>query len=123
MSAASIVSEFIRRVVAKDFDGALELVTEDVEYDNVPIAKVVGPEAVRGILEPFLGGCTAAEWVVLHQIESGDVVMNERIDRFEMAGRWIELPVAGLFVIRDGRIALWRDYFDAATLTRAMSGD
>jgi len=29
-----------------------------------------------------------------------------------------EIPVAGLFVLRDGRIALWRDYFDLATYRR-----
>jgi limonene-1,2-epoxide hydrolase len=48
-------------------------------------------------------------------VGEADVVMNERFDRFLVGGRWIEVPVAGLFVLRDGRIALWRDYFDAAT--------
>ena len=50
-----------------------------------------------------------------HKVGEADIVMNERFDRFLVAGRWIEVPVAGLFVLRDGRIALWRDYFDAAT--------
>jgi limonene-1,2-epoxide hydrolase len=31
------------------------------------------------------------------------------------------LPVAGIFEIRDGRITLWRDYFDKATLLDAMT--
>ena len=44
--------------------------------------------------------------------------MNERLDRFQLGGGWVEVPVAGLFVLRDGRIALWRDYFDLATYRR-----
>jgi limonene-1,2-epoxide hydrolase len=48
-------------------------------------------------------------------------VLNEREDRFEIHGRWVTLPVAGVFEIRDGMIVLWRDYFDRATLIEAMS--
>jgi limonene-1,2-epoxide hydrolase len=48
-------------------------------------------------------------------------VLNEREDRFEIHGRWVTLPVAGIFEIRDGRITLWRDYFDKATLLDAMT--
>jgi limonene-1,2-epoxide hydrolase len=49
-------------------------------------------------------------------------VMNERTDRFEMGGRWIELPVAGLFTVQDGKITLWRDYFDDATFRQQLAG-
>ena len=42
-------------------------------------------------------------------------------DRFEIHGRWVTLPVAGIFEIRDGLITLWRDYFDKATLLEAMT--
>jgi limonene-1,2-epoxide hydrolase len=44
--------------------------------------------------------------------------MNERLDRFLVDGRWIEVPVAGLFRLRNGRISLWRDYFDLETYRR-----
>jgi limonene-1,2-epoxide hydrolase len=53
------------------------------------------------------------EWTVHHQAAQGDVVMNERTDTFTLAdGRELAIPVAGLFVLRDGRVRLWRDYFD-----------
>jgi limonene-1,2-epoxide hydrolase len=32
------------------------------------------------------------------------------------------LAVAGLFIVRDGKIVLWRDYFDLGAFQRAMSG-
>ncbi len=122
MSAEQTVTTFIRALEHKDLDAALALVTDDVEYDNVPMGKRFGPAAIREGLEPFFAPCTAIDWVILHQVASGDVVMNERLDRFEIGGRWIELPVAGLFVLRDGRIALWRDYFDLGMFQKAMAG-
>jgi len=102
----------------KDIDAALALVTDDVGYDNVPIGTVTGPDGIRGALGRLLGTAERIEWVTRHQVGAGDVVMNERLDRFQLDGRWVEVPVAGLFVLRDGRIALWRDYFDLATYRR-----
>ena len=122
MTPGEIVNTFIAAIVAKDLDAALALVTDDVEYDNVPMAKVHGPDGIRSALEPFMTSVGRVEWVIHHQIEQGDVVMNERVDRFELGDRWMELPVAGLFVLRDGRIALWRDYFDLGTFEREMAG-
>ncbi len=121
-TAADIVNTFIARICALDLDGALELVTDDVEYDNVPIGKVHGAEGIRTTLAPFVAGFTAVEWVTHHQVSDERVVMNERTDRFQQGDRWIELDVAGLFIVRDGKIALWRDYFDLAAFQKAMAG-
>ena len=90
----------------------------DVVYDNVPIGAVAGPDSIRIALSRLLGAAERIEWVTHYQVVAGDVVMNERLDRFQLGGRWVEVPVAGLFVLRDGRIALWRDYFDLATYRR-----
>lgn len=112
-SASEVVTAFIAAIESGDLDAALTMVTDDVVYDNVPLGPVTGPDEVRRILA---GGVSAAaeriEWVVSHQVAEGDVVMNERVDRFLIGGEWLEIPLAGLFVLRDGRIAVWRDYFD-----------
>lgn len=119
---ADVVNRFIAAIEQHDLPAALALVTDDCEYDNVPIGKVHGPQGVQQVLGPFLDGFEEVEWVVRQQVASGTaddgIVMNERLDRFRRGDRWVELPVAGLFVVRGGRIALWRDYFDLATLTR-----
>jgi limonene-1,2-epoxide hydrolase len=116
MTAEAVVDEFISRVVAKDLDGACELVTDDVEYDNVPMGPVSGPEGIKAVLGPMVA-VDEVEFVIRRQLAVGDTVMNERIDRFRLGDRWIELPVAGVFVVNDeDRIVLWRDYFDLPTL-------
>jgi limonene-1,2-epoxide hydrolase len=123
VDAACVVEEFIRAIERHDLDAALELVTDDVVYDNVPMGAVHGPEGMRRTLEPFLAVTGATVWQIHRQVAGGDVVMNERTDRFELHdGRQIELAVAGVFVVRDGRIALWRDYFDLGSFRAQFEG-
>lgn len=124
-SPGQLVTSFIEAIERKDLPGALGLLASECEYDNVPMGKVHGADAVSATLAPFLAGFDTVEWIVHHQASHGDldrgVVLNERLDRFGKDGRWLELPVAGLFLVEDGRISLWRDYFDRDTLLRQMA--
>ena len=121
----AFVTAFIESIQGHRLTAALEMVSDDCEYDNVPITKVFGRSAIEQTLGGFLAECSAYEWLIHHQVSSGDlehgVVMNERTDRFEIDGRWIDLDVAGLFVISNGKIALWRDYFDREIFTKALA--
>lgn len=126
MTPDELVRTFIKHIEAKDLDSACALMSDDCEYDNVPMAKVFGIEAVKQVLGPFTAGCSEIDWVIVRQCSAGDmtsgVVLNERIDRFKMGERWVELPLAGVFEVKNGKIALWRDYFDLATFQKAMAG-
>ncbi len=116
MTPDDVVTALVRACEARNLDAVMALVTDDIEYDNVPIGKVFGPEGVRKVLS---GGVSEAasevEWVVHRQVSSGSTVMNERTDRFLVDGRWIEIPIAAVFEVRDGQVSLWRDYFDVET--------
>jgi limonene-1,2-epoxide hydrolase len=116
-----LVTTLIKANEARDIDALLGVLAEDARYENVPMSPLEGHAEIKAMLEGFLGSAKTIEWEVLHQVEQGDVVMNERIDRFEMAdGKKIALRVAGVFEIRDGKITLWRDYFDLAEFTNQM---
>ncbi len=121
MGAEEIVNEFMARVVRMDLDAACELVSDDVEYDNVPIAKVIGPDGIKSVLGQMVGMVDEVDWVIHRQVAAGSLVLNERTDRFGKDGKWIELPVAGVFEVIDGRITLWRDYFDMTTFTDQLT--
>jgi limonene-1,2-epoxide hydrolase len=116
MTPIETVRTFIDRICAKDLDGACELVTDGVEYDNVPMGKQVGPQGIKDLLGPLIADgapVEETEFVIHREAATGNIVMNERTDRFRVGDRWVELPVAGVFVVDDdGRISLWRDYFD-----------
>jgi limonene-1,2-epoxide hydrolase len=117
------VNAFCAAAAKRDYDTAFAYLAEDVEYQNMPLPPVHGHAGVRETLEALLAVCTDSEWVVHRQLAAGTTVMNERTDRFQMHGRWVDLPVAGVFEVQDGQIVLWRDYFDLPTIVNAMTPD
>ena len=123
MTPGELVTALVRACEVRDLDRVCSLVTDDIEYDNVPMGKVYGPEGVRKVLSAGVTQeATDIEWRVLEQIEQGDIVMNERVDCFLVNGSWIEIPIAALFKVRDGKICLWRDYFDLDTYRKQRAG-
>lgn len=115
MTPLEIVEEFISALERKDIDSAISLLADDCEYDNVPMGKMFGSENVREFLGPMIENCSSVDWPVHRSSSSGNIVFNERLDRFEMGGNWIEIPVCGVWEVIDEKITLWRDYFDLAT--------
>jgi limonene-1,2-epoxide hydrolase len=121
MTPLETVNAFMTAAATRDYDTALGLLSDDVEYQNMPLPPVRGQQAVKDTLDVLLATTQSSEWVVHRELAAGNLVMNERTDRFLVQGRWLELPVAGVFELRDGRIALWRDYFDLQTFMGQMS--
>ena len=94
--------------------------TEDGVYHNMPAAPVQGRAAIEQFIRGFTASWTKTDWEIKSLLEQGDVVIAERIDRTRAGEKRVDLPCTGVFEIRDGRIACWRDYFDLGTYTRAM---
>jgi limonene-1,2-epoxide hydrolase len=120
VTSSETVTAFVQAIERKDLDAALAMVAGDCEYDNVPLGKVHGRQAMREALEPMIGAASSIEWIVHRQAAEGPLVFNERLDRFEMPFGWIEVPVSGVFEVHDGLITLWRDYFDEGTYRRQL---
>ncbi len=121
MTPAETVTTFIEAIECKDIAAAVALVTADVSYENMPFDPIVGPDAMAQTLEGFLAPAGEVEWQILRQVEVGELVMNERLDRFKIGHGWLELPIAGVFEVNGGRISLWRDYFDINTYTTQLT--
>jgi limonene-1,2-epoxide hydrolase len=120
--ATAIVRSFCEAWSRRDAGEIAAYFADDAVYHNIPMEPVRGAAAIRPWLERFLLGCSSVEFELLRIAASENIVFTERLDRFEQGGRRIELPVAGVFELRDGRIAAWRDYFDLATWTRQAAG-
>lgn len=121
-SPNDVVTAFIQAIERIDIDAAVEMLADDVSYENVPMQPISGREGVRATLAGFLGAASEVEWPVSSQFEHGGRVANERVDRFKIGEGWLEMPVAGFFEVNDeGLITLWRDYFDLATYTDQMA--
>jgi limonene-1,2-epoxide hydrolase len=121
-SADIVVSEFCRQWSQPDPEQLATWFTEDAVYHNIPMPPAEGREAIRDFIAGFTAAVDGIDFQVHRQLAQGDVVMNERTDvmRFK-DGRELALPVMGVFEVRDGKIAVWRDYFDMATVTAAFT--
>lgn len=122
MSALDTVRSFIAAIEARDLDAAGALLAEDVVYHNVPIDPIHGRDATISMLGMFSAPCTGIEWVIVREMEQGNVVVNERVDRFGYPNGWLDLPVMGVWEVGDdGLITLWRDYFDMGTYMNRLA--
>ncbi len=113
-----VVNDFCKAWVRRNLDEIMAFFTDDAVYHNIPMAPAKGKDAIRNVINMFLPVASAVEFKILKTAASGDIVMNERVDIFQMGDKRVELPVAGVFEVRGGKIAAWRDYFDLATWTR-----
>ena len=119
--AEAIVNAFMAEFDAEhpDADTLASYFTEDAVYHNMPMAPAEGIDAVKAALTG-VSQMTSRGWEVLHSAANGDFVLNERVDRFDMGGTEVSVQVCGVFEIRDGKIARWRDYFDMASFQKQM---
>jgi len=117
------VRRFVESFRTRDLDRILGFFTDDCVYHNIPMDAVKGPEAIKAVLQSFVGMSTAIEFELLQIAENeAGVVLTERVDKFEIGGKWVALPVMGVFELRDGKISAWRDYFDLAQFTKQLPG-
>lgn len=120
-SPEQLVQDFCAAWSRLDLDELMEYFAPDAVYHNMPGPPLEGHDAVREGIGRFLSGWDETVWEVVNIAAAGNVVFAERVDRTQAGGRSVDLPVTGVFEVRDGLIAAWRDYFDLATYQRAMS--
>ena len=122
-SAGEVVREFTLAMREGDLDHAFDdLATDDIVFENVPMqppAQVVsGREVVKQRLAALYAIGKAEKFDIVSQVENGDVVMHERVDSYRFPpglfpkGDVFVMRIASVFNVRDGRVALWRDYYD-----------
>lgn len=112
-----IIDQFMQAWNQRNLEQIMDFFHEDAEYCNIPMGPPhIGKAAIREFIEGFLNSLEDIEFIVHHQLcdDANGVVMNERTDRINLAGKTIDLPVMGVFLLHDGLIQQWRDYFDMA---------
>jgi limonene-1,2-epoxide hydrolase len=61
---------------------------------------------------PFLKNLKLVDWEMIRSTAMGPMVINERVDHFYAHdSKYDNHPrIAGMFIVRNGKIAVWRDY-------------
>lgn len=117
-----IVRDFIAAWSTLDADRIVSFFAEDGVYHNMPIQPVAGRAALKPFIAAFLNGWSKTDWEIVTLVSSGDTVIAERVDRTRVGDKPVDLPCCGVFEMHDGKIKVWRDYFDMTTYTRALAG-
>lgn len=112
------VEVFLNALADEDFDTADAALADDVVYHNVGLPIIHGRHATVKLFRRMQG--RAAFQVKTHRIAAdGSAVLTERTDALIIGPLRLQFWVCGVFEVRDGRITLWRDYFDFFDMFKA----
>ena len=108
-----IVTQFCLDWAKQDVKLLAGYLADDIEYQMYEgRPDIVGREQFIAELGGFLSGLKEVKWEILRSHAIGELVINERVDHFiaEDESKSFHLPIAGVFLVRDGKIKMWKDY-------------
>ena len=113
MIASDIALGFFQAWNNRSLNGIIEFLSEDCIYHNMPMEPINGRSEIEAYIAPVIDTTLSIEWNVLAIAEDAKGrILNERLDRLKFSQGWLEIPIMGLLEFSEGRISLWRDYFD-----------
>ena len=114
-----LVRDFLGAWVDCDIETICSAFAHDAIYHNVPVKPIEGIDGIRAIFEAFLAAFEQAELDIVTLAAEPGLVLAERVDYFTMKdGRKVVLPVTGVFIVENGEITRFSDYFDLADFER-----
>lgn len=119
---AAVIRDFVAAWSRLDAAELAGYFAADGVYHNIPAAPVQGREAIEAFIAGFIKPWAATEWDLVNLCVAGDLVVAERVDRTRLGERAVELPCCGVFEMQDGKIKVWRDYFDMQTYLKGLAG-
>jgi ketosteroid isomerase-like protein len=114
-----VVAEMWERLYAKDWDGLAARLAPDAFYEDVPAPDpgARGPENVVKRLRIGLDPVVRFEHDVHRTVAEGDSVVVEHTETWHFeTGEKVVNHFTTVHEVRDGKVALWRDYWDLGTL-------
>ena len=116
---AHTVEVLLSSLQDQDFDTAAAVLDENLVYQNVGLPTIRGRARAMKLLRGMEG--RARFEVKTHRIAvNGSSVLTERTDVLVFGPVRLQFWVCGVFEVSDGRITLWRDYFDVWDMTKAL---
>lgn len=117
----AVAREMIAAWKVSDWRKVADLFAENGVLRSMMLEPVVGRAAIYDRVAAL--GKGAPDGVTLDVTHMGVIdglVFMERTDRFVYNGKPGAVPVVGVLDIRDGKVQEWREYYDRASLLRAL---
>ena len=121
-SNIDVVKQFVEAWSRLDVEELVSFFAQDGIYHNMPTGPVQGHEALGKFITDFSANWQNTRWELLNIVGDGNIVIAERRDKTRIADKAVDLPCTGVFEMESGKIKVWRDYFDLATYTKAITG-
>jgi limonene-1,2-epoxide hydrolase len=120
-----IVSNFCALMEHRDAAALKHYLSDDAVYQNVGMPATVGADAiVENLGQQFALFPDSYSYKMINIAASGDTVLTERLDMIKTpSGEVVGVPVMGTFVVHDGKIARWTDYWDTTLPMKMMTGE
>jgi limonene-1,2-epoxide hydrolase len=117
---ARTVESFLTALQDQDIDAAGAVLDEHLVYQNVGFPTIRGRARAIKLFRSMEG--RAGFEVKTHRIAvNGSTVLTERTDAMVFGRLRLQFWVCGVFEVTDGRITLWRDYFDMFDFAKALA--
>ncbi|MCX4095675.1 limonene-1,2-epoxide hydrolase family protein [Nocardia sp. alder85J] len=124
-TAGDTVRRFCAAFASKDTAQLRPYLTPSTVFENIPLPeehrRIVGTDDIVGVLQAKFAICEEVDFRLLSLAEEGNVVFTERVDYFRFpAGTFPksdiqEWSVCARWEVTDGKITLWRDYYDVGS--------
>ncbi|TGD86458.1 limonene-1,2-epoxide hydrolase [Mycolicibacterium sp. CH28] len=117
---AHTVEVFLSALQDEDLATADAQLDDNLIYENVGFPTIRGRARTMKLFRRMQG--KAGFQVKIHRIAvNGPVVLTERTDVLIFGPVRLQFWVCGVFEVNNGRITLWRDYFDMFDFTKAIA--
>jgi len=118
-ASETLVRDFLGSWEGRDLEIICGAFADDAVYHNVPVKPIEGIAGIRAIFQAFLDAFAEAKLDIVTLAAEPGLVLAERVDYFTMNdGTRVVLPVTGVFVVKNGEITRFSDYFDLADFER-----
>ena len=105
------VEGFLNALQDSDLEAAEAALDENLLWENVGLPAIRGRARAIKLFRQMEG--RVGFEVKIHRIAAdGAAVLTERTDALVFGPLRLQVWVCGVFEVHDGRITLWRDYFD-----------
>ncbi len=121
----TVVREFCDLMAKRDAEGLRPYLASDAIYQNTGRPAIAGVDAiVENLAAQMARFPDSYEYRVINLVGDGNVVLTERLDMIRGGDASLHgVPVMGAFVLHEGKIVRWTDYWDTALPAKMIAGE
>jgi limonene-1,2-epoxide hydrolase len=119
----TLVRDFVETFSSKNADALGLFMTEDISFLAYGDGEVKGRDAVVELWKNVFSNFEQVKFETVNQAVNGDVVIAEQIHGLGLpGGKLAPIMNMAVYEIRDGKIAMWRDYTNPTYATSLLQG-